>query len=301
MHFTASKKQHDKLVDARFAFLFRGSCCGSSQASSKLSRIVQSPVFDAFFACIVVTNAIYIGVEVEFELRDEPTPLAMKVLGYLFTAFFTLELVVRVCAHGCRIFCDADWAWSFLDLFIVLSSFWEIVVDFLQGKVDGLAGLSSLKAFRIIRLTRIFKTAQLMRIFRFVIALRTLVRSILHTLKALLWALLLLALIIYVFAVLFTQTVHAYVVDSHPLPDLEKRAIDRYFGSLANSMLSLFKSIAGGVSWEDVLGPLASISVVWALLFLFYISFTYFAVLNVAAVQQLARLWAWIGSSAAKL
>ena len=40
---------------------------------------------------------------------------------------------------------------------------------------------------------------------------RTLIASIVHTLKSLVWALLLLALIAYVFAVLFMQAVHGYV------------------------------------------------------------------------------------------
>ena len=34
-----------------------------------------------------------------------------------------------------------------------------------------------------------------------------------------------------------------------------------------------------GVSWEDVLEPLEHISLVWVFVFLFYIQFTYFAVL----------------------
>lgn len=49
--------------------------------------------------------------------------------------------------------------------------------------------MSSLKAFRIIRITRILKTVQLVRVLRFVVALRTLVTSIFHTLKSLVWAL----------------------------------------------------------------------------------------------------------------
>ncbi|CAE7401709.1 CACNA1I [Symbiodinium pilosum] len=40
-------------------------------------------------------------------------------------------------------------------------------------------------------------------------------------------------------------------------------------------------SIAGGVSWEQVLVPLKAIALPWVLLFLFYMFFTYFAVLNV--------------------
>lgn len=142
-----------------------------------------------------------------------------------------------------------------------------------------------------------------MRIFRFVIALRTLVRSIVHTLKALIWALLLLSLIVYalqlapaaffvgerssfagsefgpsnaqVFAVLFTQTVNTYILEvgrEHLELVEELKDSERYFGSLQVTMLSLFMSIAGGVSWEAVITPLTFISPVWAGLFLFYIS-----------------------------
>ncbi|CAK9060288.1 Uncharacterized protein SCF082_LOCUS31783, partial [Durusdinium trenchii] len=58
-------------------------------------------------------------------------------------------------------------------------------------------------------------------------------------------------------------------------------AAKRYFGSLSLSMLSLFMSIAGGVSWEEVLVPLQKINTIWVFAFLFYVAFTYFAVLNV--------------------
>eukprot|EP00913_Durusdinium_trenchii_P019023 g17878.t1 len=123
-----------------------------------------------------------------------------------------------------------------------------------------------------------------MRIFRFVIALRTLVRSIMHTLKALIWAMLLLTLIVYVFAVLFTQIVDGAEKDlGVDAPEMANST--RYFGSLPQTMLSLFMSITGGVSWEAVIEPLTFISPVWSLVFLFYISFIisfiYFAVLNV--------------------
>jgi len=204
----------------------------------------------------------------------------LQAFQIAFTVLFLGELMIRVLAGGVRIFWGEDWIWSLLDLFIVLSSIWEIVMQIVNSQMQGALGVSSLKALRILRLTRIFKTAQVMRIFRFVIALRTLVRSILHTLKALVWAMLLLFLIVYVFAVLFTQTVSGAMVDLDKTV-LELRHVDRYFGSLPYTMLSLFMSITGGVSWEAVITPLGYISPVWACLFLFYIAFTYFAVLNV--------------------
>ena len=76
---------------------------------------------------------------------------------------------------------------------------------------------------------------------------------------------------VYVFAVLFTQTINTAVNDMDTsCPELQD--VKRYFGSLVNTMLSLFMSIAGGVSWEAVIAPLGFISPLWALLFLFYIS-----------------------------
>ena len=146
-----------------------------------------------------------------------------------------------------------------------------------EGGVQAIAGVSSLKAFRIIRITRVVRTVRLIRLFRFVLALRTLITSIFSTLKSLFWALILLALIVYVFAVLFAQAVDERVRDP-AAPDLTEREMltsRRYYSSLANTMLSLFMSIAGGVSWEEVLAPLRAISDIWVGLFLFYISFTY--------------------------
>ncbi|OLQ06521.1 Ankyrin-1 [Symbiodinium microadriaticum] len=258
---------------------------------------VDHPAFDVFFACVVLLNSILIGVDVENTLscRDQPVcdarPGWLQATQISCTVLFVLELVIRVTASGIQIFCSEDWLWILLDVLIVALSVWEIVVDIAllvepdqEAMNEGVSGIASLKAFRIIRLTRILKTAQLMRVFRFVMALRTLVQSVLHTLKALMWALLLLLLIVYVFAVLFTQAIHDHIyVDMLPMPADAEVASDRYFGSLLDSMLSLFMSIAGGVSWEEVLLPLRHVSSawIWTFCFIFYISFTYFAVLNV--------------------
>ena len=142
--------------------------------------------------------------------------------------------------------------------------------------------MTGLRAFRIIRVTRIAKTVRLLHIFRFILALRMLVTSIINTLKSLLWALILLMLIIYVFAVLFAQAVDSYMTNGDPaIPTHDLQVLNMYYGSLGRTMLHLFMSIAGGISWVELVGPLEKISIAWVLLFLFFISFTYFAVLNV--------------------
>eukprot|EP00434_Breviolum_minutum_P019826 symbB.v1.2.017495.t1/scaffold1358.1/size123611/1 len=256
-----------------------------------VKRIVRHAGFDFFFAFVVLTNSIFIGVEVQLGLENQGArPLAIYIFQYAYTFLFSLELAMRLWAD-CRYFlCSEEWMWTWLDIFIVISSIWELIVDILYvwsgneaSEPERLAGFINLKALRVIRITRIVKAVRLMRIFRFVMALRTLITSILHTLQSLFWALALLVLIVYVFAVLFVQAVQDHILDpdNPALPEREMIATQRYFSSLPDTMLSLFMSIAGGASWEDVQAPLKAISTVWVFFFLFFVSFTYFAVLNV--------------------
>lgn len=159
---------------------------------------------------------------------------------------------------------------NWLDLFVVVSSITEIIIDIVGAVQEGeklqgdLNNVSGLKIFRIVRLTKVVKAVRLVRIFRFVMALRTLVTSIAHTLKALFWALTLLCVIVYVFAVLFAQAVHDHTQDPNmpPLSVGADEARERYFGSLPDTMLSLFMSIAGGVSWEYVIFPLKAVNTI---------------------------------------
>mmetsp|Transcript_61513 Transcript_61513/g.144092 ORF Transcript_61513/g.144092 Transcript_61513/m.144092 type:complete len:591 (-) Transcript_61513:360-2132(-) len=249
---------------------------------------VQHPSFEIFFGMVVITNAIFIGVDVQQSLSGD-TPEAFQVVQSIYAFLFTLELTARLMAHGLRLFVSDDGLWTMLDVVIVLSSLWDLAVDIVDAiqaqaaQAGGFSGVSSLKAFRVVRITRIVKAIRLMKIFRFVMALRTLVTSILHTLKSLFWAMILLSIIIYVFAILFVQAVSDYIDDpsSVPLSSEDQTASFKYFGSLPNTMLSLFMSICGGVSWEEVIAPLRTISWIWLVCFLFFISFTYLAVLNV--------------------
>lgn len=267
-----------------------GTSVVSTRTIQQVTKAIRHPLFDAFFAGVVFVNAIFTGLEVESSIAQHQSRQVLmdwqiRLSHYIFFSLFFIELIARLFLEGRRFFCSQDWMWNWLDIAIVSSSFVEIVVDVYEeaNQFEGRNPMSGLKVFRIIRLTRLVKTIRLVRIFRFVVALRTLVTSILHTLKALFWALTLLGLIVYVFAVLFAQAISDYRSDPEfpVLGEAESRAADRYFNSLPETMLSLFMSIADGVSWQEVILPLKAMDLTWVFLFLFYVSFTFFAVLNV--------------------
>eukprot|EP00434_Breviolum_minutum_P026504 symbB.v1.2.023430.t1/scaffold2143.1/size88057/1 len=255
--FDLSLKEGAASVDAdqarKMLGLDRRSMRSSGLDESCLKRCVGSPSFDIFFACLVVTNAIFIGIEVQEDLKNtNGNSVPLQVIRNMYTALFTIEILLRIAAYQRAFFCSEAWAWNLLDMVLVLCSVWEAAIEILSAlqhiEDSTLMGFSGLRTVRIVRITRLVRVAKLGRILRFVMALRTLIQSIIYTLKSLIWALVLLALIIYFFAILFTQAVSDRLHDplAEQLPEAE-----RYFNSLPEAMLSLFMCISGGVSWEN--------------------------------------------------
>ncbi|CAE7880335.1 CACNA1H [Symbiodinium sp. KB8] len=262
---------------------------GADSRHGCLVEICSHPFFEAGCTLAVLANAIFIGFETQHAIQYPGSlPPGFFFTQAAFAAIFTVELLMRIGAGGKRVFFSNEWMWGWLDLVVVVTSLWQLVNDALilysedAGRSGSATTLSSIRAFRIIRVARILRAVRIVKVLRFVTALRTLVTSIFHTLKSLFWAMVLLMLIVYVFAALFSQAIHDHMNsagDSMDTEDIE--AARRYYGSLAYTMLSLFMSISGGVSWFEVIRPLEAISLGWVFCFLFYVSFTYFAVLNV--------------------
>merc|ERR1712187_486850 len=85
-------------------------------------------------------------------------------------------------------------------------------------------------------------------------------------------------LIMYVFSIVFTSSCTEYL---ELVGSDEDGKLVAFFGSVPASVFTLFKSIAGGISWHEVVQPLEKTGPMQVILFILYIFFTYFAVLNV--------------------
>merc|ERR1712232_82030 len=188
--------------------------------------------------------------------------------------------VLRFLAYGCAdfLFSPSNWHWHYLDLFIVTTSLIEVVLDIVEfaGNLSESGGvnMSNVLIVRIIRVTRLIKVFRVARIVRFVRALRTLVFSILCTLKSVVWAMLLLFMNIYVFGMVFAQAVSDHV--HQYTRGVASPGLQLYWGTLPRSMFTLYKTISGGVSWHDVVHPLGELEGYWIMMFILYVSFTYF-------------------------
>jgi hypothetical protein len=136
----------------------------------------------------------------------------------------------------------------------------------------------------LLRITRLIRILRIARLVRFVHSLRTLFQSIVSTLRQVVWAFVLLFGIIFMMSIVFAQAVKDHYTSEEQVMggcgDLTT-PLGRYWGSLPRAMLSLLMSISNGVSWIEVSEPLSNLGSMWVALFILYLMFTVFAVLNV--------------------
>mmetsp|Transcript_27983 Transcript_27983/g.63323 ORF Transcript_27983/g.63323 Transcript_27983/m.63323 type:complete len:731 (-) Transcript_27983:245-2437(-) len=249
-----------------------------------IEDIVNGRYFEVFFCILIISNTMFLGVEVEYVayFRVEESPFAFYAITQVYIVAFIIEIVLRLMAHRSDFFCSADAGWNAFDGCLVLCS----VLDSLLGIVRMFSpntfetqNMTYIRMIRILKTVRIFRVFRIMRFFR---SLRILVYSVLNTLRSLFWTMLLLTLILYIFGILFTQATVVHLVSTRSTgPPQLVWAMEHYYGSLLRSIFTLFKTITGGVTWQEVCEPLGFLSWMWAAMFVLYVSFTSFAVLNV--------------------
>lgn len=249
---------------------------------SRLKRMVSSSFFELFFCGIILANAVTVGLEVEYQSIGRAGNQAFAVTRILFSLAYIAELVLRFAAFGCVAICRSEMRWWYrFDLLLVIFSLPEIYFDILTVAIESEVTHStgSLRVLRIIKVSRLARTFRVPRLIRFIAQLQILVASIQHSVRALFWALFLLLMIMYISSVILMQTIQLEAAerDSHQLDPMLKK----HFSNIGDACMVLFQSVSGGISWYEVYEPLHAQSRLLSCVFVGYLTFTYFCVLNV--------------------
>merc|ERR1719195_2473932 len=104
------------------------------------------------------------------------------------------------------------------------------------------------------RIVRVTRTVYMLNLFR---ELRIMVYSLCSAMRSLLWSMVMMSIIILVFGVFFTEGSLAHCLESGLMHDSSTDDLRYYYGTLFNSMASLYMSISGGDDWGNVLKPLS--------------------------------------------
>lgn len=249
-------------------------------------KFISSTRFDTICAAVICVNAFVIGYASEYAINhlNDSTPTFVVVMEYLFFAFYSVELLLKLYVYRLHFFINREKYWNLFDLILVLTAVYDITNEELTRDEEG--SNTNLTWMRLLRLLKMLKMLRMVRVMRFFRELRLMLSSIAGSVRPLFWSMLMLGLIMYIFGLCFLQGATAYLVD---LPDTgltiqqQQNADDlhKYWGSVSQSMISLSWAITGGNDWKPLASPLEAAGETYYFLFLVYIAFLTFAVLNV--------------------
>lgn len=144
----------------------------------KLTALVESPGFQTTVIVLILINAILLGAETFPEIRAKHGAL-ITMLDQIVLVIFIIEIGLRICADGKGYFRKG---WNIFDFSIVLISI-----------LAASSGLAVLRALRVLRVLRIITVIPRMRVV---------VSALLGSIPGIASVGVVLALIIYVFAVI---------------------------------------------------------------------------------------------------
>lgn len=279
-----------KAIAARAGQALLGMRSKSAGEAYTMLDMVDNPVFSAAVATMILFNSVLIAIEVEWMTQSTTSPAWVKTLGYLCTAFFCVELFMRMLAEKRLFFTDqrgAFW-WNVFDSLLVLQSISEVIV--LSSVGEEAAAISSMASVKLLKLVRIFRV---FRVFRFFRQLTKLALMIIEAFRDLFWAVIMIVFVVYLFAVMLTMRgtdwLKLQVDTNNPdWPHLLSNStapnvavVHEHYGSLARTLYTLLQVALGGISWGEVCTPLIGADPLAVVFLLLYINFILLAVLNV--------------------
>uniref|UniRef100_A0A7S4J5U9 Ion transport domain-containing protein n=1 Tax=Odontella aurita TaxID=265563 RepID=A0A7S4J5U9_9STRA len=182
-------------------------------------RIVNNNQVQLVIILLISINAIMMGIGTfDFVLDDPAIEAAFEKTDEVFLIIFTVELVMQFIYHGHRLFLDG---WLVFDFVVVVMSW-----SFSQVQI--------IRAFRIFRALRLVTRVAVMR---------NLVTALFSVIPRMAAICLLLVLIMYIFAVMFTQLFKYMFRDGLTEYD--------YFSNLGATFFTLFQIMTLD-AWADV-------------------------------------------------
>lgn len=212
---------------------------------SKLTSLVEAQWFQNFLVAVILFNAITLGLETTQFGKDNAAIL--HKIDFVILLIFTIELILKLVVYRLKFFKSG---WNWFDLIIVAVSW-----------VPSSGPLSVLRAFRILRVLRLFSIVPQMR---------RVIGALGHSLPGMASVIGVLGIVFYVSAVLTTK-----LFGQHPDPNMQE-----WFGSIGASAYTLFQ-VMTLESWSmGIVRPTMELFPQSWLFFVPFIIITSFAVLN---------------------
>lgn len=260
-----------------------------------LTRIVNSIWFEVVTVSLILLNCLsmaaeaqFVGYNVGYDLGypkystspDDQYPwiqATFNTMPIIFTCMFLAEWLLRIAAYKNNCFRHPMLAF---DIIVIVVSGADVVA---HGMFSGV----NPTVIRLIRVVKLIRIIKLLRHISWMSSLYLLVRSIIASFNALLWALTILILLQTSVCLGLLQILYIFVQDNSQ--DLDKRrSVFEYFGTFTRGMVTMFEISVG--NWVPVCRLLMEdVSEWFGLFFILYTCSLCFAVVNVIRAVFIAE------------
>eukprot|EP00403_Amphidinium_massartii_P036592 CAMPEP_0178456418 /NCGR_PEP_ID=MMETSP0689_2-20121128/46461_1 /TAXON_ID=160604 /ORGANISM="Amphidinium massartii, Strain CS-259" /LENGTH=687 /DNA_ID=CAMNT_0020082577 /DNA_START=12 /DNA_END=2073 /DNA_ORIENTATION=+ len=212
----------------------------------RLARGLESKRCDALIAIVIAFNIVMICVEVDGNANCDSEDYCagdwLRVLNVAFTCFYTVELTMRIAAYQSSFMQDK---WNVLDLVIVIASFLEMAVDYINFVADAMGHADfNITVLRVFRVARLLRATRVLQIFP---ELHAMVLGFSRAMMAMWWGFVMIIGCLLIWSVMAVEVVHPV---SRSIFDPEEHCYSAYT-TVARSMLTLFQIIVAGDAWGE--------------------------------------------------
>ncbi|XP_065672374.1 sodium channel protein 1 brain isoform X5 [Hydra vulgaris] len=202
---------------------------------SKLFDTITSPKYEAFIIIMVVCNILLMMTH--HYNQSEWVTRFLNRTNLIFTAIFSLELVLRLIVLRCHYFSNS---WNIFDLVVVFLSVIGILIEYFEVTLS--------TSPNIFRFARILRISRLLRYFNSGKGIRRLMIALIVSLPALLNIGALLFLILFIYSIIGMST-FGHVKKQGALSEVVN------FETFGNSIMVLFR-LATSAGWNEILDAL---------------------------------------------
>jgi len=202
-------------------------------------QVARHPYFETITLSVIAFNAVWIAVDTDWNKDSSLTSSAtlFQVAEHFFCVYFSSELLIRFMAFKRKRDAVKD-SWFVFDSLLVAFMVLETWVLTIVGALTGNPGDSPLGGTAILRLFRLLRLSRLLRMLKSLPELMILIKGMITAMKSVLYVMCLLVIILYVFAIAFTQL----AVDTVVIRDV-------YF---QNVLLSMYSLLIYGTFLDDL-------------------------------------------------
>lgn len=241
-----------------------------------LFKIVENNYFDVLSMTVIVLNLV-------FSIALTNTFAAVGFKGFspgwihaerCFTAYYTVEVSIKIYAYSWSFFTNKDMFWNIWDLLITLTSLVMTIVEIVE-RTPGNPKFLFLRGIRLCKTARLLHAPQTFWLKELHLMMLCMIKAF----GTFFWTFVFMIGVALISSLYFVVAMGHYLID-HPGSD-EEDTIRSYFGNVVEGMLVFIKGAAGGAPWGTFLDVVELSGRFNSLIFLFLIIYLRFSFLGI--------------------